>query len=199
MLLTALALAAAAPLQLPPIDTCAKDRSFVEFRTNLRRIIRRRDSPAMMRVVADDIYYGRPDMGHGRDRFVASWAGKQLGDPSWRELRAILDLGCVLRGGRAFSPSFGYQLKEFESLTSTLAVPGAVVRSRPSKRAPIIARSNWLVLTELEEADGDWIGVQLTNGRRGFIEEAMTAVTGITVSFEKRDGRWVMTGWTSGD
>lgn len=203
MLLVALAVGAAAPLTLPPIDRCSKDASFVQFRRELRETINRRDFDGLVRIVANDFHYGRPFMGVGRDRFLGSWAGKQPGDPSWSELSSILNLGCVMRDGRAWSPSFDDQLndqnKGYESLTSTLALPGAVVRSGPSDRARIIARSNWLVLTDLEESKPGWIGVQLTNGRKGFVKEAMMAATGVTVSFEKRDGRWVMTGWTSGD
>ena len=139
-------------------------------------------------------------MGAGRDRFVVAWTGEEDGAWSWNELSAIIDLGCVLRGDRAHSPSFPYQLPEgYESFTSTLALPGAVVRSRPNERAAIISRSNWLLLTGLEEAEGDWIGVQLTSGRKGYIKQEMMAGTGVNLSFEKRDGRWVMTGWTSGD
>jgi hypothetical protein len=199
MLLVALA-AAAAPLTLPPIDECAKDPSFVQFRTELRTTIKRRDKAALMQILADDFWSGRGEIGVRRDRFVAGWAGKE---DDWNELGAILDLGCVMRGERAWSPSFDHQLydqrKGYESLTSTIALPGAVVRSRPKDRAPIIARSNWLVLTELEESKPGWIGVTLTDGRKGFVKEAMMAATGMTLSFGKSNGRWVMTGMTSGD
>jgi len=153
-----------------------------------------------MQILADDFWSGRGDTGVGRDRFVAAWAGKE-GD--WNELGAILDLGCVMRGKSAWSPSFGDQLydqrKGYESLTSSLALPGAVVRSRPKDRAPVIARSNWLVLTELEESEPGWVGVTLTDGRKGFVKDAMMAATGMTLSFRKSNGRWVMTGMTSGD
>jgi hypothetical protein len=200
MLLTALALGAAAPLRLPPVDECAKDPSFVEFRTSLRQIIERRDRSSLIAILAGDFWSGRPAVGADRDRFVANWTAKQDGAWSWNELRTILDLGCVLYGGRAHSPSFAYQLPDrYESFTSTLARPGAVVRSRPNDRSRVVAKSSWLLLTELEQADGDWIGVQLSNGRKGYIKQDMMAGTGVTLSFEKRDGRWVMTGWTSGD
>jgi len=203
MLLTALALGAAAPLQLAPVDQCIKDPSFVEFRTELRDTIKRRDLSALERIVADDFYYGYPFRGVGRDVFLRSLGGTKLGDPSWSTLSNILDLGCIMEDGRASSPSFDDQLyslkKGYESLTSTLALPGAVVRSRPNDQAQIIARSNWLVLTELEQSEPGWVGVQLTDGRKGFVKEGMMATTGITVTFHKRDGRWVMTGWTFGD
>jgi hypothetical protein len=198
-LLAALALASAAPLSLPPIDTCAKDRSFVEFRTNLRRIIERRDSPAMVQIISDGIVYGLPGQNAGRDGFLAGSKGKQLSASFWNRLRDKLKLGCVLRDGRAMSPSFEYQLEGFDTLTSTLARPGAVVRSRPDNRAPIVARSNWLVLTELEDTKPGWIGAELTNGRKVYIKEGMTAATGERVWFKKLDGRWVLAGWVYGD
>ena len=200
MLLTALAVATAAPLTLQPIDTCARDRSFVQFRAELRTIIKRRDKAKLMQILADDFWSGRGDVGVRRDGFVAAWAGEE---DDWNELGAILDLGCVMRDQRAWSPSFDQQLydprKGYESLTSTIALPGAVVRSRPKDRAPIIARSNWLVLTELEESKPGWVGVTLTDGRKGFVKETMMAATGMTLSFRKSNGRWVMTGKTSGD
>ena len=97
------------------------------------------------------------------------------------------------------SPSFEYQLEGFDTLTSTLARPGTVVRSKPSSRAPIVARSNWLVLTELEDTKPGWIGAQLTDGRKVYLKEGMTAPTGERIWFEKRDGRWVLAGWVYGD
>ena len=202
MLLLPLALAATAPLTLPPVDGCAKDASFVEFRTELRHIIERRDSAALAQIVADDFWAGRPAVGVGRDRFVAAWAQKKPDDPSWKELSDILDLGCLMRGKLAWSPSFDDQLyalkRGYDSLTSTLARPGAVIHSRPNDGAPIVARSNWLILTDLEESDPGWIGVTLTNGHKGFIREDMTAGAR-TLSFYKKDGRWMITGLISGD
>ena len=200
MLLAALALGAAAPLSLPPIDTCARDRSFVQFRIKLRRIIERRDSPAMVQIISNGVAYGLPGQGVGRDGFLGQSKGKPLSAKFWRDLRNKLQLGCVLRDGRAILPSFEHQLPDnIDSLTSTLAIPGAVVRSRPSNRAPVIARSNWLVLTYLEDTRPGWIGAELTNGRKVYLREGMTAATGSRLWFEKRGGRWIMAGWVYGD
>src|SRR5258707_3520022 len=118
MFLPALLRGAAAPLSLPPIDTCVKDRSFVEFRSKLRRIIERRDSAAMVQIISDGIAYGLPGQNAGRDGFLAGSKGKQLSPGFWNRLRDKLELGCVLGDGRPTSPPFENQLEGFGSLTS---------------------------------------------------------------------------------
>jgi hypothetical protein len=154
----------------------------------------------MVQIISEGVAYGLPGQSAGRDGFLAGSKGAPLPASFWIRLKRKLELGCILRQGRAISPSFEYQLNDkIDSLTSTLARPGSVVRSRPDDRAPVVARSNWLVLTELEDTKPGWIGAQLTNGRKVYLREGMAAPTGERIWFEKIEGRWLLRGWVYGD
>ena len=76
---------------------------------------------ALARVIADDFWAGRPDAGVGRDRFVAALAQQKPDDPSWKELSDILDLGCLMKGNLAWSPSFDHQLYEQKRAPAAVA------------------------------------------------------------------------------
>src|SRR5688572_6967383 len=105
MLLIALAAASLGPARLAPVDQCAADRSFVEFRTALRRTIARRDSAALLAVVADDIHASLG--GHiGKRDFIELWRLKRpRGSKLWKELGDALALGCSMTAGVATAPS----------------------------------------------------------------------------------------------
>ena len=209
MLLTALALGAAAPLRLSPIDECNADPTFVQFRRELRQIIRRRDRSAMLRILPDRLGYGLPGQAGTRDSFVTAWGGKDFRASFWTRLGDILSRGCVIRDGRASLPSLPEQLgrlnrrdpRRFDSYTTGIARPGTILRARPSNRSAIIARLNWHILLGPEDTgDDNWIAVRLTNGRKGYVTPAAYhGAIGDRIQFEKRDGSWIMTGWVSGD
>jgi hypothetical protein len=182
MLLTALALGAAAPLRLPPIDECAKDHSFVQFRSELRNAVEHRDTEGLQRAGFDSHF--RP------------------GASFWNELGKRLRLGCVMRHDYAMVPSIDYQLidRNLDEYTTLVARPGALLRSRPSKRARIVARLNWHVLLEPEDAGGDWTSVRLTDGRKGYLHSGQSyGAMGYRFRFEKREGHWALFSAGSGD
>src|SRR3954453_16517424 len=105
MLLVALA-AALGPTRLPPVDQCARDRSFVEFRTGLRRIIARRDGQALLAALAEDAQASfAADV--GKKGFIQVWGlDSAKSSKIWKELCDALSLGCVLTSGQASVPGF---------------------------------------------------------------------------------------------
>jgi hypothetical protein len=100
-----LALLASDPDRLPPVDQCGAGAQFAAFRAALLETIERRDSAAVLAVVADDI---EVDFGGGAGRhfFAGAW---RLDRPDESELRRgpgeALNLGCTLTHGRAAAPS----------------------------------------------------------------------------------------------
>jgi hypothetical protein len=90
----------------PPVDDCASDPSFAEFRSELRRIVARRDAEALLSVVADDVHASLG--GHvGRGDFIELWGLEKQPRRSkvWAELGQALRLGCSLKGGVPTVPS----------------------------------------------------------------------------------------------
>jgi len=92
----ALAIGAA---RIPPVDQCTRDRPFVQFRSELRRTVAKRDAEALLKVVADDVYasFG----GYiGKKDFIELWKLGRNPRQShvWQELGKALELGCAVDG-----------------------------------------------------------------------------------------------------
>ena len=200
MLLLAL-VAALGPDRLPPVDECAGNRSFVEFRNQLRRTIDRRDAKALLAVVADDVHASLG--GHiGKKDFVELWGLKRpRGSKIWAELGEALRLGCTMRNGAATAPSMEDQIGDRDAFETRVALPGAVLRRRAADGSAVIARLNWDVLTIRGIWDGGpWVPVRLDDGRSGYVRDALArSPIDYRAWFHKRDGRWIMAGFLAGD
>jgi hypothetical protein len=202
MFMLALAAASLSQARLPPVDQCASDPSFVEFRTALRQMIARRDAAALLTVVADDIHASLG--GHiGKQDFIELWGLKQpRSSKVWRELGNALRLGCSMNAGVATAPSFEAQLSgDRDAFEIRIALPGAALRKRPSDRSPAVARLNWHVLTFNGPWDGgSWVNVKLDDGRRGFVRSDLArSPIDYRAWFRKQGGRWQMAGFLAGD
>ena len=202
MLLLTLAAVALSPSQLPPVDQCASDPSFVQFRNELRRTIERRDIQALLSIVADDIHASLG--GHvGKKDFIELW---QLDQPRrisrvWKELGEALRLGCTMRDGLATAPSIEDQIGDRDVFETRIALPGAILRTRPSERSRAVARLNWHVLTVRGSSDGGpWVRVRLDDGRAGYVKDALArSPIDYRAWFRKRGGKWIMEGFLAGD
>ena len=202
MLLFALAAISLGPARLPPIDECAASPSFVEFRTSLRRTIARRDSAALLSIVADDIHASLG--GHiGKKDFIELWRLKEpRSSKVWMELGSALRLGCSMKASVVTAPSFEDQLSGDRDVFETrIALPGAILRKRPSDRGAAIARLNWHLLTvDGPWNGGSWVKVKLDDGRRGFVRSALArSPIDYRAWFRKRGGHWQMAGFLAGD
>jgi len=202
MLLLTLAAATLGPARLPPVDQCTADPSFVEFRSDLRRTIRRRDAKGLLAVVADDVHASLG--GHvGKRDFIELWSLNQRSESKvWAELDKALLLGCSMRGGVPTIPSLGDQLDPGRDPFETLvALPGAVLRRAPRDTSGAVTRLQWDVLTISKPWDGGaWVAVRLDNGRRGFVLWARTrSPIDYRAWFQKRGGRWLIAGFLAGD
>lgn len=205
-LLATSAAASALPPRIPPVDYCARDRSFVVFRNALNRAIARRDAAFILSIAADDIEYSFGDS-PGKAGFASAWGlARPATSRLWRELRAALRLGCTPDDGEAFwSPSMSMvgneNMGEDYTLLMVAVAPGATLRAGPSEASRLIARLRWHVV-RLDERDtaGSWIPATLLDGRRGYIRPALFRGFGdYRAVFEKRHGRWRMTTFVAGD
>ena len=198
----ALALAISAT-RLPPTDQCIADQSFVQFRSELQRTVARRDSAALLRLVADDVYasFG----GHiGKADFIDLWDLRKQPEHSriWRELGGALKLGCAIQGDARVAPSFDAQVDPARDPFETrVALPGAVLRQGPNDGSRSLATLDWHLLTLTEAWEGGpWVHVRLDDGRSGYVREAMArSVIGYRAAFEQRGGKWLMTSFVAGD
>jgi hypothetical protein len=194
--------AAVLPTQVPPVDQCIADPSFVQFRSDLRRTIARHDTDALLKVVADDVHASLG--GHiGKKDFIELWDLKgPRTSKVWKELGDALRLGCTMSNGVATAPSFEDQLGgDRDAFETMIALPGARLLRRPNDGASVVANLKWNVLTMREAWDGGpWIAVRLDDGRSGFVRRALArSPIDYRAWFRKREGKWRMEGFLAGD
>lgn len=201
MLLLVLAAAALGPSRLPPVDECTSDASFVEFREELRRTIERHDAAALLAIVADDVHASLG--GHvGKKDFIDLWGlNRPRTSKVWKELGEALRLGCTMRDGLATVPSMEDQIGDRDAFETRIALPGAVLRARPSDTGRAIARLDWHVLTLRGAWDGgSWVRVRLDDGRSGYVRDALArSPIDYRAWFRRRAGKWRMEGFLAGD
>jgi hypothetical protein len=206
-LLALAAPAAAVPPLMPPTDSCARDRSFVAFRSALRAAVARHDAAFVLSIAADDIEYSFGGDPPGRAGFARAWGlAHPATSPLWRELGAALRLGCARdEAGEYWAPSMsliGDENMDADYTTLMVAVePGAALRGGPSEASPLIARLRWDVVTlEGDHGEALWVRATLADGRRGYIRRALFRGFGDTRAvFAKSHGRWRMTALVAGD
>jgi hypothetical protein len=200
------AAAAALPPRMPPVDHCARDRSFVAFRNALNRAIARRDAAFILSIAADDIEFSFGDT-PGKAGFASAWGlARPATSRLWRELGAALRLGCTPDDGEAFwAPSMSMtgneDFGEDYTLLMVAVAPGATLRAGPSDSSRLVARLRWdVVHLGARDPHGNWVAATLTDGRRGYIRPALFRSFGdYRAVFEKRHGRWRMTAFVAGD
>jgi hypothetical protein len=205
VLIAALALAVAAPTRLPPVEHCGGDPEFTAVRTRVERVIQKQDIDGLLSLMAQNVrvtFGGR----YGRDDFRRHWGRSKDQSKLWKELRRATELGCATaidgqgEEYRAMPAMFvtGDDLDGFETW---VALPGAVMRTRPSAKAPVRMRvPAWTVLNEVEHDGGPWIEARTPKGRHGFVPTSQArSIIDYRVVFGRRDGQWKITAFVAGD
>jgi len=188
--------------RLPPIDSCARDPSFVAFRTRLNAAIAGRDA-AFIRSILPTNAFSNAGIDTGRAGFIRYW---DLDHPArsrlWGELAAALRLGCARdRSGLAWVPSLSLDEDAPDDATHdgfALALPGAVVRAAPSDRGRIVAALRWHVISiALDDAGhGSWAHVEFGGNRSGYVRrDRIRLFTANHALFQKVRGRWLLAGF----
>ena len=95
MLSIAIALAAAAPARLPPVELCGGDAEFSQVRRQLEQAVAARDEDGLVALMSDDVRFSFGG-GVGRDGFKQHWsAAPQEQAQLWTEFGRAMKLGCA--------------------------------------------------------------------------------------------------------
>lgn len=206
-LLLALLLAgsAPAPTRLPPTDQCASEPGFGKFRDALKRAVDARDGDDLLALLAPDVLvnFGGES---GRDAFARQWDLKAgVPDDLWKQLGAILVLGCAKSTGALVMPSLAMQFDSDadEDVFDKMVVisSATALRALPDAASAPVASLSWDVVTALERRhQDDWVRVQLADGRKGWVATStLRSPLDYRAIFEKRGGRWMITAFVAGD
>jgi hypothetical protein len=194
---------------LPPNRETIGDASLLTFRADLIRALQQRDTAFLITIVAPHVangFGGDP----GLDQFREYWFESQ--DSKMDQLREALELGGTFSDSTYSVPYYADRFpSQFDAASSALVLGKRVhVRSSPTLRSPIIATLTYAIVSLPEgwsrhlDPDGHsdlvWLQIGVGGGRIGFVAERyVRSPIGLRVTFMKRNGRWVLTGWAEGD
>jgi hypothetical protein len=188
--------ASTVPLKQMPVDECSKDKSFVAFRQQLRQVVKRRDFPALLRMTGSDVTYEMEDAPGNREGFRRKFRNGR--DPKfWTELSTVMRLGCGMANDAAWMGSVpdGLFDRDDPAYYVLVVAPGAALRVQPRSNARIVARLAWDVVELLDDGTASFVHVKLRDGRTGYMrhEHVRDQFADPAASFEKRQGKWVLT------
>jgi hypothetical protein len=208
--LTASVQAAGPVRQLKPVDEAAAVPSFLAFRNELRRVIARRDTKSLMRIVVPDIKnsFGGDD---GAANFKKMWKPTDAKSPVWPVLALVVGMGGRFENEKTFVAPYVYSnfpddLDGFETIVVT--AEKAVMREQPKADAPIVNTLAYDILTiakpsgklQHEAGPDDWLEVSDSTGKRGFVlQRDLRSPIDFRAIFEKRKSSWRMTVLVAGD
>ena len=182
MIAVAIAVALALPAKLAPIDECGGDDSFALFRDTLASAANREDGEALKAVVAPEL---RETQGVADD---------------WRRLRMLLRMGCVRSNEARVMPSAPRQAESFRPdrlRGKYIALPGADLLGSTEDPNSIVdgPALKWDLVTATNIAGHTWTGVELRDGRTGFVldSELYSLEAPFSITIERRDGQWLIT------
>ena len=202
MLAAALVLASATPHVLPPVERCGGDPEFTRVRSQLVKAVAARDFRGLAALMSDDVRISFGG-GLGKQAFTQRWTGSD-GDREllWKELAKAMRLGCAKAVDGAGKedrsmPAMFVTGDDFDGFSTWVALPGAVIHSRPKASASIRTRlAAWTVLENVEHDGGDWIELP----GRGYVATSQArSLLDYRIVFGRRDGNWRITAFVAGD
>ncbi|WP_420454192.1 hypothetical protein [Rubrivirga sp.] len=157
---------------LPAADDGAEVAGFGAFRDSLRAVAARRDTAALLALVAPDALVSFGDAPGGPDGVRAVWFDAEPAEPVWAVLGRILDGGTVEQDGAVVAPAVAALWPDALAPASHVAVPGRDVAAFDAPGGDVVARLTEIVLPTAGPASGGWQPVTLPDGRSAVVAAA---------------------------
>lgn len=202
-LLTVLANSVDAQAVLTPVDEAAMQPDFFSFRAQLAAAVARRDAADVLAAVDGRVRtgFGGDD---GRAAFERQWEPGRPDSRLWEALGAVLALGGSFTGAQQFSAPYVYSRwpEDLDAFGHVALIASDVrLRAAPRADAAVIGRASFGVLELAGPATPDgWFPVRTPDGRAGYVARALArSPLDYRAIFERRDGRWQLVAFVSGD
>ena len=158
------------------IDDGAGSPGFSAFRDSLRAIVARRDTSALLALVAEDAQLSYDDAPGGPDGFRAMWFEATPPEPIWTVFDRILAAGSVEEDG-AFTVPFvaGLWPEELDPGAHVVAVGDSVLALDRPGGTPLARLAGVHTLALSDSADAASWHVLLPDGRDAYIDRAQAA------------------------
>jgi hypothetical protein len=189
------------PERLPPVEQCAGEPGFDEFRARLKDAVARKDEPALLSMLTDDV-----EVNFGGDigpaLFASNWKFDEAGESHvWAELKEALAQGCAPSGDALVAPSFVTRFPgQLDAFETVIIAPETPLQKAKAAGVPGRDVLDWHLAKVTDDLDETWIGVHLIDGRQGFVRrDQMINPLDYRLVFEKRDGKWMISAFVAGD
>ena len=193
---------AAEPARLRPVDKCASEAGFAEFRTQLKQAVAAKDERRLLAMLSNDVTVNFGG-GRGSEAFAHFWKfGGVDVSPVWKELEQALSRGCARDGDALISPSFLALLPDrFDPYETAIILPGSRLRAgKAPNSAAKGPRLNWHLAEVVDDIGEEWLQVRVPGGPQGFVSRSQTAnPLDYRLLFKNRDGKWLITAFVAGD
>ena len=191
--------AGALPRKMPPLDDCARDPSFVEFRKALTDAAKREDGKALVAMFAPDPE--RPRAGVP-ERPAESDPSDIMPQEDLIILQTILRMGCKRVGAVRVMPSVSVELDRYSAKNlkgKVLVLAGAKLFGVPYEEKSVSASLAWDIATAVGTGGDFWTRIRLADGREGWVADDriywIDPSCRHEITFEKRLGKWMITGF----
>ncbi|EOQ86962.1 hypothetical protein LEP1GSC202_0184 [Leptospira yanagawae serovar Saopaulo str. Sao Paulo = ATCC 700523] len=199
---------------LSPIDHSSKDKSFMEFKTKLQKVLKSKDRKALEPLIASDIHFSfGPES--GKKDFLKSFQLTEKPNESdfWELLSNTIELGFRQnQEGQMVAPYFFETFpSEFDPFSHYLVIGKNVnVREQASKDSKSLALLSYqIVRSEADDLDGrrlekesncNWKKICTPQGKPGFVcDRFVRSPLDYRAFFEKRKGQWMLAIFVAGD
>jgi hypothetical protein len=206
--------------RLLPVDDAPKDPSLLEFRTRLMDAARRQDLDYVLSVLAPHVVnsFGGDE---GIEGFKRHWELDTGRTRVWSTLLEVLSMGGTLHvtpsaaeiGAEAeFWAPYVYSRwpNEFDSFEyGAITGEKVKVRSRPSRRAPVVATLSYHIVKMSPDAVADeeakdqttsWVKIATPDGKDGYVSSRfLRSPIDYRIGFVKGNGKWLIKTFVAGD
>ncbi|TGL55583.1 SH3 domain-containing protein [Leptospira kemamanensis] len=199
---------------LPPIDHSSKDKSFLEFKTKLQKVLKSKDRKGLEAIIDSDIHFSfGPES--GKKDFLKSFqlTDKPNESDFWNLLTDTIQLGFRQnQEGQMVAPYFFETFpSDYDPFSHYLIIGKNVnVREDASKDSKSLGLLSYqIVRSEADDLDGrrmekesncNWKKICTPQGKAGFVcDRFIRSPLDYRAFFEKRKDKWVLSIFVVGD
>jgi hypothetical protein len=202
--------AAGQAVRLLPQDEAVRQPEFFSFRAQLLAALARRDTAALMSVVAPEIHNTFGD-DNGAVAFRRLWRLDSADSRLWQELTTVLALGGTFEHDSSFVAPYVFSRwpSQYDSFEYLAVIASDVrIRAGPDATAPVVGKAGFEVVRRARTRAGtsaaadsqEWEPVQLEDGRVGYIARRfLRSPVSYRAIFARRGTRWTMVTLIAGD
>jgi hypothetical protein len=195
--------------KLHPYDDASRDPSFFIFRARLLEALQQRDASFVVGILSPTIKnsFGGND---GISEFRRYWKPERPDSKFWKTMIRVLSLGGSFSGDATFMAPYTYSKfpDDFDAFEHGVVVGENVkVRKEPKLDGLVIGTlsydivkvTDWKPVNEAGKKRA-WVTVSLTDNAKGYIaEDYIRSPIDYRAIFEKKNGKWQLAAFVSGD